>query len=295
MKLNLPSRVKIVEVGPRDGLQNETTLLKTADKFEYIRLLVEAGLSNIEVTSFVRASRVPQMSDAEELLSKIITSFGPAINFMALVPNLKGMQAAIKAGVSEIAIFTASSESFNRHNINATIEESFIRFAPICDLAKKHQIKIRGYVSTVFGCPYEGKISLETTKNVITKLKNLGAYEISLGDTTGMANPDTVNDLLNELKKDFDLSQFAMHFHDLHGLALTNVFVSMLHGIDKFDSASGGLGGCPYALGAPGNLATEKLVFMLEQLGIKTDVKMDKLIVAEQFIFKKLKKKPIQG
>ncbi|HLE12386.1 MAG: hydroxymethylglutaryl-CoA lyase [Bdellovibrionales bacterium RIFOXYD12_FULL_39_22] len=290
VKFSLPRKVKIIEVGPRDGLQNESLLLSSEDKFNYISLLVAAGLKNIEVTSFVRPDRVPQMADAAYLLAKLQSAFGNSINLPVLIPNAKGMQAAIASKVSEVAIFTATSESFNRHNINASIDESFTRFIPITQLAKKHRCKVRGYISTVFGCPYEGKTKISTLKKVIKKLFTLGAYEISLGDTIGVATPMEVNKLLNELKLNFDLAKFAMHFHDSRGQALANVFVSLQHGISKFDSSSGGLGGCPYAPGAPGNLATEDLVFMLESSKINTGVDLNKLAVASRFILNKLGK-----
>jgi hydroxymethylglutaryl-CoA lyase len=288
---NLPSSVRIIEVGPRDGLQNEKTILSTEDKATFIDMLVEAGLSSIEITSFVRASKIPQMGDAVDLFNIISKKdYFSKIHSPCLVPNLKGMEIAVKNSVKEIAIFTATSNTFNQKNINATIDESIDRFIPVVKLAKENNIKLRGYISTVFGCPYEGETSVSVLIDLIKKLSDLGCYEISLGDTIGVANPVQVKNVLTEVSKEVSLSKIAMHFHDTRGMAIANILASLEMGATNFDSSAGGLGGCPYAKGATGNVATEDVVYLMNELGINTNVDMEKLSKASLFILSKLGK-----
>lgn len=285
---SLPKSIFITEVGPRDGLQNEKTVLSTKDKIEFITMLQAAGLKSIEATSFVRADKIPQMGDATELFSGLKALSKNPVSFPCLVPNLKGLEMAIKAGVSEIALFTATSETFNKKNINASIDESFKRMAEVVALALENKLKIRGYISTVFGCPYEGETSTQKLIEVVQRLKDFGVYDISLGDTIGVGTPKQVQDIISSLKKSFDLSLFSMHFHDTRGMALANILTSLENGISRFDSSAGGLGGCPYAKGATGNVATEDIVYLCESLGIKTGVDIDKLVKASQFILDKI-------
>ena len=287
----LPKKVRIVEVGPRDGLQNEKTIVSLEDKVAFIKMLADAGLHEIEATSFVRAEKIPQMSDGSELF-KTLASVDSLKNtqLISLVPNLKGFELAKAAGVKEIAIFTSTSNTFNQKNINATIEESMVRLEEVMKEANAHNMRARAYVSTVFGCPYEGKTSLETLKNLVTRLKALGVYEISLGDTIGIANPLQVRETIEFLKKDFDLSLFAMHFHDTRGMAVANILTSLEMGMTSFDSSAAGLGGCPYAKGASGNVATEDLYFLFSSMGIETGIDIEKLSKASSFILSKLNK-----
>jgi hydroxymethylglutaryl-CoA lyase len=285
---NLPKSIFITEVGPRDGLQNEKTVLSTKDKIEFILMLQKAGLKSIEATSFVRADKIPQMGDATELFKGLTSQTIEPVSYPCLVPNLKGLEMAIKAGVSEIALFTATSETFNSKNINCSIDESFKRMADVVLLAQKNKLKIRGYISTVFGCPYEGDTSSQKLIEVIQRLKDFGVYDISLGDTIGVGTPKQVQTIIASLKSFFDLSLFSMHFHDTRGMALANILTSLENGITRFDSSAGGLGGCPYAKGATGNVATEDIVYLCESLGIKTGVDIEKLTEASQFILKKI-------
>ncbi len=287
----LPKSARIIEVGPRDGLQNEKVILNCSQKEKFIDMLVDAGLKTIEVTSFVRADKIPQMGDAVDLYKVIKDKdyFG-AVHLPTLVPNLKGMEIAVKSGVSEIAIFTSTSNTFNQKNINATIEESIERFRPVVELAKQNGIKVRGYISTVFGCPYEGETSVEVLMDLLKSLKEMGCYEISLGDTIGVANPLQVKNILERVFKEFSSDEIAMHFHDTRGLALANILASLEMGATNFDSSAGGLGGCPYAKGATGNVATEDVVYMLESMGISTGVDIKKLSAASEYILSSLNK-----
>lgn len=287
---NKPKSIRIVEVGPRDGLQNEKQILSTEDKAEFINRLVDAGLESIEVTSFVNPKKIPQMADGPKLVNQLKDQFTKKLHLPCLVPNEKGMQAALQAGVKEVAIFTATSNTFNQKNINATIDESLQRLKAVTDLAKDNNIKVRGYISTVFGCPYEGETSIDTLKTVAQSLQQMGVYEISLGDTIGAGNPLQVQNTLKELLKDFDKSFFSMHFHDTRGTALANVLASLDMGMVSFDSSAGGLGGCPYARGATGNLATEDLVYFCNSLEIETGVDMEELSQASTFILEKINK-----
>jgi hydroxymethylglutaryl-CoA lyase len=281
--------IKIVEVGPRDGLQNEKTILSTEDKFSFISLLSETGLKNIEVTSFVKASAIPQMSDAVELFTKVQTRLGgTGINFPCLIPNMQGYEVAKKLGLKEIALFSATSDSFTKKNVNATVEETFERINEVALAAKKDGIRIRGYVSTAFGCPYEGKMSVEKLIKVSERFYQLGAYEVSVGDTIGVATPQQVRSYIKELKKSFSINNMAMHFHDTRGMALTNILVSLEEGITTFDSSAGGLGGCPYAKGATGNVATEDVWYLLQSMGLETGIDIAKLAQASKYILEKI-------
>ncbi|TGN18379.1 hydroxymethylglutaryl-CoA lyase [Leptospira idonii] len=272
--------VKITEVGPRDGLQNEKTIVSTEDKFKFILSLIRAGLKHIEATSFVRKEWVPQMGDAPELAKLIFSENRPGIEFSCLTPNIKGYEAAINSGFKEVAVFTATSESFTQKNINKTIEESITAFSEIFKRARIDNVKVRGYISTVIACPYEGKMAPEKTLEITKRLLDEGVYEISLGETIGVAVPSEVEALLNVLLKEVSPALLAGHFHDTYGMAISNVKQSLSMGIRSFDSSAGGLGGCPYAKGASGNLATEDLVYFLEREGYATGVNLDHLVDA---------------
>jgi len=281
--------IKIVEVGPRDGLQNEKTILSTEDKFEFIKLLSQSGLKKIETTSFVKASSIPQMGDAVELFTKVNAELGHTnISFPCLVPNIKGYETARSLGVKEIALFSATSDSFTKKNVNATVEETFERMKEVAQEAKKDGILVRGYISTAFGCPYEGTMSVEKLTTVAKKFFDLGVYEVSIGDTIGVATPTQVKDYLNVLKAQFPVDKMAMHFHDTRGMALTNIYVSLELGITTFDSSAGGLGGCPYAKGATGNVATEDVWYLINCLGLKSGIEIEKLAEASKFILSKI-------
>ena len=280
----LPRSVRIVEVGPRDGLQNEKALIPTAQKIQFIQMLADAGLPVVEATSFVSPRAIPQLSDASEVMANL--SRRSSTSYPVLVPNLKGMERALAAGVRAIAVFTAASESFTRHNINATIAESLANFRPVIALAQQEKVTIRGYISTVFGCPYEGKVEPRQTLNVAQALLEMGVDELSLGDTIGVATPNQVVDVISLLVYDgvIPMRQLAVHFHDTRGTALANVLIALQCGISIIDSSAGGLGGCPYAPGAAGNLATEDLLYMLHGMGIHTGVDLDKVVAATNYI-----------
>jgi isopropylmalate/homocitrate/citramalate synthase len=282
--LALPRSIRVVEVGPRDGLQNEKALIPTAHKIRFIQMLADAGLSVVEATSFVSPRAIPQLSDASEVMKSLARR--PSTSYPALVPNLKGMERALAAGVRAIAVFTATSESFTRHNINATIAESIAHFRPVVALAQQEKVTVRGYISTVFGCPYEGKVEPRQALNVAQALLEMGIDELSLGDTIGVATPNQVVDVISLFVDEgaIPIGQLAMHFHDTRGTALANVLMALQSGISIIDSSAGGLGGCPYAPGAAGNLATEDLLFMLHGMGIHTGVDLDKVIAATSFI-----------
>lgn len=287
----LPKKVRIIEVGPRDGLQNEKQIVSIEDKITFIKMLSDAGLKEIEATSFVRAQKIPQMSDGGELFTRLNNEKSlKDTKLLSLVPNKKGMDNAQLVGVREIAIFTATSNLFNQKNINATIDESLKRIDEVMKVATKEGIKARGYISTVFGCPYEGKTSLLELKRIANHLKAAGVYEISLGDTIGIANPVQVKEVIDFLAADFELSFFAMHFHDTRGMAVANILTSLELGITSFDSSAGGLGGCPYAKGASGNVATEDLFYLFDSMGIDTGINIEKLAEASNFILSKLNK-----
>ena len=281
---DLPRAVRVVEVGPRDGLQNEKALIPTEQKVQFINMLAEAGFPVVEATSFVSPRAIPQLSDASAVMAGLTRL--PSTTFPVLVPNLKGMERALAAGVRAVAVFTAASESFTRHNINATIEESLANFRPVVALAQQEGVTVRGYISTVFGCPYEGSVDPLKVLSVAQALLEMGIDELSLGDTIGVATPNQVVDVIGLLVDDgaIPLGQLAVHFHDTRGTALANVLMALQLGISIVDSSAGGLGGCPYAPGAAGNLATEDLLYMLNGMGIHTGVDLDKVVAATRFI-----------
>ncbi len=278
----VPSEVTIVEVGPRDGLQNEAGVVSTADKIGFIDRLSAAGFPVIEATSFVSARAIPQLSDAGEVMAGI--SRRPGTRYMALVPNRQGMERALSAQVDDVAVFTGASESFVRHNINTTIAGSIENFRPVVEMARAAGLRVRGYVSTAFGCPYEGAVEPYAVLGVTEKLVALGVDEVSLGDTIGVATPYQVIRLVRELRNTLPLERIALHFHDTRGTALANVLAALETGISIFDSSAGGLGGCPYAPGASGNLATEDLLYMLNGMHIQTGVDLDAVVSASQFL-----------
>lgn len=280
------NKATIYEVGPRDGLQNEARFVETNVKVDLINKLSNAGLRKIEVTSFVSPKWVPQMSDNKVVLEKIDRKSG--VTYAALTPNEKGMCAALKAGADEVAIFAAASESFSQKNINCSIMESLDRFKPVMELAKDNNIAVRGYVSCVTHCPYEGEIEAKKTVQVSEALVNMGCYQISLGDTIGRAKPDDVSRLLKAHQSVLPSHLLALHCHDTYGHALSNIKRGLEHGIDIFDSSVAGLGGCPYADGASGNVATEAVVRMLGDLGISTGIDVEKLNDAVVVINQKL-------
>jgi isopropylmalate/homocitrate/citramalate synthase len=270
--------VKIVEVGPRDGLQNEKVTVPPEVKVDFITALADAGLRVIEAGAFVSPKWVPQMADTAEVYRDIPKD--PGVEFPVLVPNMKGLERAIDAGVKSIAIFTAASETFNQRNINMTIDGSFENYAPVAARAREEGIRVRGYVSTAFGCPYEGDVAPEKVLEVCARLLDLGCYEVSVGDTIGVGTPMQVQGVIGILLQVIPPSKLAMHFHDTRGTALANTLAALEMGIATFDASAGGLGGCPYAPGASGNLATEDLVYMLDSMAIETGVDLNRLVQA---------------
>ena len=282
----LPKSVHIVEVGPRDGLQNEARTVPTDKKAEFVRLLAAAGLKDIEVASFVHPKWIPQLADAQDLIKQLEPN--PKVRYSALVPNMKGLERAIESGIRRIAVFTAASETFNRKNINMGIQESIDVFKPVVDRALKEGISVRGYVSTCFVCPYEGAVPEEKVAEVTRALFDLGVDEVSIGDTIGAATPKDVESTGGHLLGQFPVERLAMHFHDTYGMAIANVYQSLQMGFTTFDSSAGGLGGCPYAPGASGNVATEDLLYLLDRLGIATGVSLQLLRRASHFIAQEL-------
>lgn len=287
----LPQQVKVVEVGPRDGLQNEAIPVSASDKISLIEKLDEAGVTYIESGSFVSPKWVPQMATSTEIFEKLKRN--KAVTYAALTPNMKGFEAALAVGADEVAIFGAASESFSQKNINCSIEESLERFIPIMEAAKKANIRVRGYVSCVLGCPYEGDIEPEQVAMVAEKLFEMGCYEISLGDTVGVGTPASVTTMIQAVSARIPVDKLAVHFHDTYGQALTNIYAALQLGVSVVDSAVAGLGGCPYAKGASGNVATEDVVYMLNGLGITTGIDFKKLLEAGWFISDTLGKAPI--
>ncbi|TSS85063.1 Hydroxymethylglutaryl-CoA lyase, mitochondrial [Bagarius yarrelli] len=285
----LPERVKIVEVGPRDGLQNEKTIVPAEVKIHLIDMLSEAGLPVIEATSFVSPKWVPQMADQEEVMRGI--SRKPGVSYPVLTPNLKGYRAAVKAGAKEVAIFGAASELFSKKNINCSVEESLQRFQEVMSAAKQEGVPVRGYVSCVLGCPYEGKVSPIKVADVAKRLYAMGCYEISLGDTIGVGTPGSMAEMLEAVMKEVPVDALAVHCHDTYGQALANILIALQNGVSVVDSSVSGLGGCPYAQGASGNVATEDVVYMLQGLGIQTGVDLQKLIDAGSFICRSLSRR----
>ncbi|QQM65662.1 hydroxymethylglutaryl-CoA lyase [Pseudoalteromonas sp. LC2018020214] len=284
-----PSKVRIVEVGARDGLQNEKTV-STADKVALINALSAAGLKDIEAGAFVSPKWVPQMADSADVISALDL---PNVNLSALTPNLKGAQAAHAVGIKEFAIFTAASESFCQKNINCSIDESIERFSEVMAFAKANNIRVRGYVSCVLGCPYEGEIDPQAVLSVSQKLLDLGCYEVSLGDTIGVGTAKKVTQLIELLLTHIDKAKLAVHFHDTYGQALTNIYAALSLGITTVDAAVAGLGGCPYAKGASGNVATEDVVYLLQGLGIEHSIDLQRLSDAGWEITKALGKQPV--
>lgn len=273
--MQLPKRVQLKEVGPRDGLQNEKAFIPTADKIQLIDRLSETGLDYIEVTSFVHPKWIPQLADAVDVLKAIKRNKN--VTYAALVPNAKGLERALEANIDEVSVFMSASEGHNRSNINKSIDETFPILKEVVDGALAAGKTVRGYISTVIACPYDGYTEPAQVVRVAEKLFNMGITEISLGDTIGVGVPTQVDALLTEMLRYYKADQLAMHFHDTRGTALANVVTSLTHGITKFDSAIGGLGGCPYAKGASGNVATEDLLYLLHEMGIETGVQLERI------------------
>lgn len=284
--MNYPSSVKIVEVGPRDGLQNEKVAVDVATKVELISRLTDAGLTTIEAGSFVSPKWVPQMAGSDEVFAELPSHAN--ITYTALTPNMQGLERAIACGVKEIAVFAAASESFSQKNINCSIAESIDRFRPVTKEALSAGLAVRGYISCVVGCPYQGAVDGEAVTQVAAQLLAMGCYEVSLGDTIGVGTPAAIETLLNGLLKDIAPEQIAIHAHDTYGQALANILCALQLGISTVDSSVAGLGGCPYAKGASGNIATEDLVYMLNGLGIHHGIDLPKLVAAGNYISQKL-------
>ncbi len=280
--MSLPSHVRLVEVGPRDGLQNEAQPVSVADKVQLVDALSATGLSYIEVGSFVSPKWVPQMAGSAEVFAQIQRK--PGVTYGALAPNLRGFEDALAAGVKEVAVFAAASEAFSQRNINCSISESLERFAPIMAAAKQHGISVRGYVSCVLGCPYEGQIAPEQVAAVARELYAMGCYEVSLGDTIGTGTAGATRRLFEVVGAQVPRDKLAGHFHDTYGQAVANIYASLLEGINVFDSSIAGLGGCPYAKGASGNVATEDVLYLLNGLGIETGIDLEALIRAGEQI-----------
>lgn len=290
MEAKLPMRVRLVEVGPRDGLQNEKAMVATEVKVALIDRLTDAGFPAIEATAFVSPKWVPQMADAAEVLARIRRK--PGVRYPVLTPNLKGFEAALAAGADEVAVFVAASETFSRKNINCSIAESLERARPIFAAAKAHGIRVRGYISCVLGCPYEGEIDGRKVADVAAALYREGAYEVSLGDTIGVGTAGKTKALVAAVAERVPVTALAGHFHDTYGQALTNVYAAMEMGVATFDASVAGLGGCPYAKGATGNVASEDVVYLLDGLGIETGVDMTKLRLASRYISDALSRPP---
>jgi isopropylmalate/homocitrate/citramalate synthase len=288
--MQFPTKVRIVEVGPRDGLQNEPNLVSTDVKVDLIERLADAGLTTIEAGSFVSPKWVPQMADTADVLASI--NRRPGVAYPVLVPNDKGLDAAITAGVAEIAVFAAASEAFSKKNINCSIDESLARFAPVLARSRELGIRVRGYVSCVLGCPYQGDVPLADVARVAAQLIDMGCYEVSLGDTIGVGTPSAAVAMLDAVLERVPVERVALHFHDTYGQALANIHACLGRGVAVMDAAVGGLGGCPYAKGATGNVATEDLVYMLQGMGIETGIDLDRLIAASVHISRALGRSP---
>jgi isopropylmalate/homocitrate/citramalate synthase len=288
--MDLPRRVRIVEVGPRDGLQNEPRSVPTAVKVELIERLADAGLPAVEATAFVSPKWVPQMADHSDVLKALRRK--PGVSYPVLVPNMQGFEAAAAAGAEEIAVFGAASETFSRKNINASIAESLGRFVPVAEAARAKGIRVRGYISCVVGCPYEGEVKPGAVAEVAKRLDAMGCYEISLGDTIGVGTPGKVKRMIDTVARDVPVGRLAVHLHDTYGQALANLYAALELGVATADSSVAGLGGCPYAKGASGNVATEDVVYLLDGLGIETGVDLAKLYEAGRFICDALGREP---
>jgi len=277
-----PRRVTVVEVGPRDGLQSQGVVIPVSAKVTFVDLLSESGLPVIEAGAFVSPKWIPQMADSDQVLKRIRKA--PGVRYPVLVPNLQGLERALEAGAREIAVFTAASETFNRKNVNSGIAESIERFRPVTERARAEGIRVRGYVSTCFGCPYEGAVAPEKVLEVVHLLDGVGVAEFSVGDTIGVATPDGIEAVLTPLLAAFGADRLALHAHDTRGTALVNCYRALDMGIHVFDTSAGGVGGCPYAPGATGNLATEDLLYLLDRLGIETGVNLAKVAAASAFL-----------
>jgi hydroxymethylglutaryl-CoA lyase len=288
--MSLPRKVRIVEVGPRDGLQNEANRVPAAAKIALIERLADAGLTAIETTAFVSPKWVPQMADNAQVMAGIRKR--PGVAYPVLVPNLQGLEAAIAAGAEEIAVFGAASETFSRRNINCSIAESLERFGPVAKAARARGLRVRGYISCAAGCPYEGEVAPRAVADLAGALRDVGCYEISLGDTIGVGTPGRLKAMIEAVAKRVPIGRLAGHYHDTYGQALANIYASLELGVKTFDSSVAGLGGCPYAKGATGNVATEDVVYMLDGLGIATGVDLEKLFRAGQFICNALGREP---
>jgi hydroxymethylglutaryl-CoA lyase len=288
-RIEMSKSIKIVEVGPRDGLQNEAQILSHNVRLEFGRRLADAGIKKLELGAFVSPKWVPQMAGSAELFDTVLKlqkngRFPRDVELSALVPNIRGMEDALAAGVRHVAVFGSASESFSKRNINCSIEESFERFAAVVDLAKQNRVKVRGYLSMCFGCPFEGEVSEAVVVKLAKRLVKMGIYEVSIGDTIGVADPGQVRRLGAKLVRAVGADKLAMHFHNTRGIALANILASLDLGIRVFDSSLGGLGGCPYAPGAAGNVATEDVVYMLQEMGLKTGLDLPKLIALNHWM-----------
>lgn len=290
--IQLPARVKIVEVGPRDGLQNEKQVIPADIKVELIRRLEVAGLKAIETTSFVSPKWVPQMGDNTEVLTRVLQAPATGVDYPVLTPNLKGFESALAAGAREVAVFGAASESFSQKNINCSIAESLERFRPVMEAAASAGVRVRGYVSCVVGCPYEGAVAPEAVADVAATLFEMGCYEVSLGDTIGVGNPASIRRMLDAVMVRVPVEQLAGHYHDTYGMAVANIHASLQAGVSVFDASVAGLGGCPYAAGASGNVATEDVVWLLQSLGIETGIDLDALVQTAAWISAQLGREP---
>lgn len=284
--MNAPHQARLVEVGPRDGLQNEKQTVTTDTKLELIARLADAGLRAIESASFVSPKWVPQMADHADLMQRLVRR--PGVSYPVLTPNLKGFEAALAAGATEVAVFAAASESFSQKNINCSIAESIARFDPVFAAAREHGIQVRGYVSCVVACPYEGPIAPQAVADVAQALYERGAYEVSLGDTIGTGTPSSVERMLDAVARIVPIDRMAGHYHDTYGMAVANVDASWRFGLRTFDSSISGLGGCPYAKGATGNVATEDVVYLLQGLGADTGIDLDALVDTSAWISQRL-------
>ena len=276
--MTMPSRVRLVEVGPRDGLQNEPAMVPADVKVALIERLADAGLPAVEATSFVSPRWVPQMADAAEVMARLRRK--PGVDYPVLVPNLKGLEGALAAGAREVAVFGAASESFSRRNINCGIDESLDRFAPVCEQALAAGLRVRGYVSVVLGCPYEGEVAPEAVAHVSQRLHEMGCYEVSLGDTIGVGTPLKTQRMIEAVARHVPVDRLGGHYHDTYGQALANILASLQLGVATFDCSVSGLGGCPYAPGATGNVATEDVLYMLHGMGIETGVDLEAVVEA---------------
>ena len=278
----IPEKIQIVEVGPRDGLQNEKEWVPTKTKISLIEKLADAGLTKIEATSFVSPKWVPQLKDAHEVFTGIKRISG--VSYPVLIPNMKGFERALEADAKEIAVFSAASESFTQKNTNCSIEESINRFRPVLEEAKNNNVPVRGYISCVHGCPYQGNVAVEDVVNLAAKMTEMGCFQISLGDTIGAGTPVHAKRMLQKVSEKVPVSKLALHFHDTRGQALTNIYACLELGVTVIDASVAGLGGCPYAKGATGNVATEDVVFMLHGMDIETGIDLNKLIETGRFI-----------